>query len=400
MKFVILGTGIAGLTVAKTIRQHDKISEIIMIGEEDYLTYNRPMITKAPLRGFDYSHFIVENKSWYQQKNIKILTNKKILKLEPATKTILLEEDVQITYDKCIYALGAKSRVPNIKGADNNHVLVARTIDDIAQIRKKMLISKCAVVIGGGVVGLEIAWELKKSGIKVTILEAAPHLMGNLLDKDSATLFTKKVRDAGINVYTNVEIEEITQTTVKTASNSNIEADMVIMACGIKANIDLAIDANIDVDSAVIVNEKMQTNIDDIYACGDCASYQRNNFGLINEAVAQAEVVALNICQIKKTYDIVDRAVLFNGMNTALFATGKLFGDEVVALNYQQDKDEQLLVNTLLPSSKTQVRYFFEKDKIVGGVIIGDLKEMSNLKTAVIQKCSKEEFLGRCTHVK
>ena len=384
MKIIILGNGIAGLTAATTIREHRQECEIILLTEESYLSYSRPMITKAPFKGFDRRTYIIQDAAWYQEQKITVLLNKKVSAIKPENKTINLDDGTVMTYDKCIYALGAKSLVPPIPGANQDHVLTIRGLDDMATLRMRLLTAKTAVIIGGGVIGLEMAWELQKAGLTVTVLEQAPRLMGTVLDEASAQALTDEVTKAGVKVRTAIKIDHITKEQVKLEDKTAYNANIVILACGIKPTIDLAIKAGIDVNRGVIVNEKMETNLRDIYACGDCAEFKGTNYGLWEQAIKQARVAGVNSCGGTATYQGIDKALLFNGFNTSLFAIGKLTEEQQVIVRKGDTALETSKVNNPIQSNFRYEKYFFSGDRLVGGVLLGDLRKMNLLKEELL----------------
>ena len=153
---------------------------------------------------------------------------------------------------------------------------------------------KNAVVIGGGVLGLEAAWELSKAKCKVTVLELADKLMGRQLDNEGGKFLEEIIKGEGIDIKLNVKIDEIegrdSVTGVRINGSEVIEADLVIISCGISANSKIAKEAGINVNRAIIVNEKMETNISDIYACGDCAEYNGINYGIWPQALEMGKV--------------------------------------------------------------------------------------------------------------
>lgn len=387
MKVVILGNGIAGLTVATTIRELDQESEIIMVSEEATLSYSRPMLTKAPLKGFDFSQFIIKNDVWYQLNRIKLLLGKQVIAIHPNQKEIVLNDGTQLYYDKCIYALGAKSFVPPIPGVDQNEVFTIRKLEDIVALRTQCLIAKTAVVIGGGVIGLEVAWELRKAGLQVTVLEQAAYLMKTMLDYQSAKVLEDQVRTVGVEVQTGVNIKKIShKKTVMLADGAEYPADLVILSCGIRPNTELALKAGIKVNRGVVVNEYMETNMKDIYACGDCTEFQGNNFGLWIEAVKQAKIVSANLMDKRRCYQTMEKSLLFHGMNTSLFAMGEITTDHSNISEVNHPNPTHFMVNNPLKAPYSYQKIFFKDKTLVGGVLIGDLRQMTQLKQAIKEK--------------
>jgi len=392
MRYVILGNGIAGFTAAKTLREQHHDSEIILISEEPYLSYNRPMMTKAPLRGFDFTNFFIKQEEWYHEKNIKLILNTKIINLNSEAKTVLLDNGDSIIYDKCIYALGAKSFTPPINGVNQNFVFHFRTIEDVANLRKQ-LNAKTAIVIGGGVVGIESAWELKKMGTKVTLLEQATHLMKPLLDEPSAKILENLIIESGIQVKSGIEIEKITTDKEVILKNSDtIKGDIIVLCCGIRPNTELAKNAGININRSVVVNEKMETNVPDIYACGDCAEYQGFNYALWKQAILQAEVAAINASGKNLEYTGFERAVLFNATSFSLFAIGDLQGRFIVK-EFSDISSPYFMVNKPKTINYSYQKYFLDENSVITGcVLIGDLHQMGYVKMAISEKWTIEKF--------
>ena len=201
-----------------------------------------------------------------------------------------------------------------------------RRLDDTKRIAHLMSETKDAVVIGGGVLGLEAAWELKKAGLHVTVLELAPMLMGRQLDLPAGELLKTISEGQGIMIYTGVQITSIEGDGhvcgVRLGSGEYLPAQLVIMSTGVRANTALAADAGTSIDRAVLVNDHMETNLPSVYACGDCAQFEGLNFAIWPEAVEQGRVAGANAAGDDLTYTTVPAALNFHGMNTALFAAG------------------------------------------------------------------------------
>ena len=190
-KFVVIGNGIAGLNAAKEIRNRNKTASITMVTNEPYMSYNRPMLTKTLLAGVTAKQLVVEDQQWYKQNNIEVMLNEEVKSLDSNKKEITLASGAVLSYDKCVYALGAECFVPPIKGADKKEVITIRRMEDVDKVRKLVKTAKNAVVIGGGVLGLEAAWEIKKANCNVTIVEMMPSLMSRQLDSEASDIILK-----------------------------------------------------------------------------------------------------------------------------------------------------------------------------------------------------------------
>lgn len=376
--YVILGNGAAGHYAAEAIRKRDRTGTITMISNEPYRTYNRPMLTKSIMAGLNEEQIAVEDASWYEENHIYQILGHEVVKIDPEAKEVHLDDGSKYHYTKLIYALGSECFIPPIKGADKDGVIAIRRLADTKKVAEKLKETKHAVVIGGGVLGLEAAWELKKSRCEVTVLELAPVLMGRQLDKTAGEMLKKISEGQGIQIHTGVQIEAIEggekAEGVRLADGTVIPAELVIVSCGVRANTALAKEAGIETDRAVIVNEKMETNIPDIYACGDCAQYEGINYAIWPQAVEEGKTAGAQAAGDDNTYSTVPAALSFHGMNTALFAAGDNGQNPDLIYKTVEYKDE---------GKKQYQKYYFLNNRLCGVILIGDTSRMAEMTEAL-----------------
>ena len=386
--YVILGNGAAGFQAAKAIRERDKTGSVVIISNEPYPTYNRPMLTKSMVAGLSAEQIAVEDTSWYEENQIYQLLGKEVTQIDTKEKEVKFAEGEGIKYTKLIYALGSECFIPPIAGKEKPEVIAVRRLSDVQKIEKMLPKVKNAVVIGGGVLGLEAAWELKKAQCNVTVLEVGAKLMGRQLD-DTASDMLKAISAAnGIVIQTGVQVASIEGddhvTGVKLGNGETILADLVIVSAGVRANTTIAKKAGIEVDRAVVVNEKMETNIPDIYACGDCAQYEGVNYAIWPQALEQGKTAGANAAGDVAQYQQVPGALTFHGMNTALFASGDNGKREDVIYKTVEMKD---------PSKKQYEKLYFFNNRLCGVILIGDLSKMAELSNALEKKASFQEVV-------
>ena len=376
--YVILGNGAAGHYAAEAIRKRDRTGTITMISNEPYRTYNRPMLTKSIMAGLDEEQIAVEDTSWYEENRIYQILGHEVVKIDPEAKEVHLDDGSKYHYTKLIYALGSECFIPPIKGVDKDGVIAIRRLSDTKKVAEKLKETKHAVVIGGGVLGLEAAWELKKSKCEVTVLDLAPVLMGRQLDKTAGEMLKKISEGQGIKIHTGVQIEAIESGEkvegVRLADGTVIPAELVIISCGVRANTELAKEAGIETERAVIVNEKMETNIPDIYACGDCAQYEGINYAIWPQAVEEGKTAGAQAAGDDVTYSTVPAALSFHGMNTALFAAGDNGQNPDLIYKTVEYKDE---------GKKQYQKYFFRNNRLCGVILIGDTSRMTEMTEAL-----------------
>ncbi len=383
---VVLGNGAAGISAAQAIRERNETCSIYMISTEGEYSYNRPMLTKSLSTLLNAEEIAIHERSWYRDNNITNILDTEVTALDVDKQVVTLSDGTRLQYDKCIYALGAECFIPPFVGGNKPQVIAIRHFSDVKKIRELIPQVKNTVVIGGGVLGLEAAWEMSKSS-KVAVLEVADKLMGRQLDDEAGQLLGEIIKGLGIEFRINAKITEITGedmvTGVQLESGELFPADLVIVSCGIRANTSLAKTAGIDIERAVIVNERMETSRKNVYACGDCAEYQGINYAIWPEALEMGKIAGANAAGEAIAYEQVPAALNFEGMNTSLFAAGDNGKNPNKAYETIEHKDEE---------RKKYEKYYFNQDCLVGVILIGDTSKMVSLTEDLNNGISYNEF--------
>lgn len=381
-KYLILGGGIAGFSAAKKIRELDNCADITMVSAEKEAPYLRPLLSKTDIRTFQNRIISMAKESWYAENNIKLIKNVSAESINTNEKTVTLSDETKLCYDKCIYALGAECFIPPINGVEKKGVLSLRNTEDFKSLRKLALRSSNAVVIGGGVIGLETAWELKEAGINVTVLESAPRLMSRQLDEESAEYLLKHINNVGVNCFTGVNVSEITGdenvSGVKLSDGRIFEADMVVVSTGIRANSALAKNAGLNVDRDVLVDANMKTSDDSIYAAGDCIQCDIVNPGLWSFAGESGKIAGSNAAGTEAEIKAENYPLIMTAMNTAIFAVGDTSQSSNAVLNISDGKNEipKFAVNKYDGIKESYDKRFYKDGKLCGAVLIGDISAM------------------------
>ncbi len=378
--YVILGNGCAGVNAAEAIRERDKTGEILLISNEGP-AYQRPMLTKAMLSGLTEEQMALHPEGWYQARNIRQMLGRQVLSVDTTVKTVSLDGGETVSYTKLIFALGSECFIPPIPGHDKAGVVAIRRVADVEKVQAMGSALRRAVVIGGGVLGLEAAWELRKAGCEVTVLELAPQLMGRQLDDAAAALLLKQCAKAGVRVETGVTIQAIEGdekvSGVRLAGGEGIDADLVVVSCGVRANTAIAKAAGVEVDRAIVVSDRMETNLPGVYACGDCAQYQGVNFALWPEAQEQGKVAGACATGELARYTPITPILSFHGMGTELFSLGD--PGKVPGRSYKTVEVRDDGISTL-------ERYYFTEGRLCGVILAGDLSKMADMIQAIEEK--------------
>lgn len=388
-RFIIVGNGAAGTAACVEIRKRNPVAEIEIISAEDEVGYNRPMLTKGILAKMDKLNFYIKPESWYKENNIKVTLNTTVTDVDAAEKRLTLSNGEIRPYDKLILATGAVSNVPPMAGVDLEGVFSIRTLQDINRLKEYLPKAEQVIVIGGGVLGLEAAWEVRKAGKEVTVIQNSNYLMDRQLDTRGSEILCDYAEKAGVAVNGGIGCSEIVGedgkvTGIKLKDGTVLPAQMVLLSTGIRPNVDIAQKAGAEVDRFIRVNEKMETSVKDIYACGDSAVFDGKSFGLWNQAIDMGKVAGANAAGDEASYETIIPATAFNGMGTSLFSIG----------DPGKNPDKKYKSYEMFDEAKNiYEKLYFVNNRFAGGVLIGDVSKSSRLLNAFKNQEAPEKLI-------
>ena len=379
MKHVIIGCGIAGITAAETLRAHDPSAEIIMIADEPY--YYRAALSFFLKGKIDEQEVYAKPENWHKELNIQ-MKNGTVTAVDTKNKRLSLQQNEGLNYDKLLIASGAKPFVAPWPGVELDGVCTYRSLDCVKRFfRHVKQGAKKAVVIGGGILGVELVDDFVQMGLNGTLLVRESHLLNLLFDEQAAAIVARQMKNDGVEVLFESEAEsfkgkdgKLTGVVLKTGEH--IDTDILGIAIGIKANIEFLEDNGIEVDRAVLVNDKMQTNIEDVFSAGDvCAifdtsadRYRPTRTWL--PCALQGEIAALNMLGQDKVYN---EGVFFNASHAyrSMYAVLGNFnpaqsdGYEFVVCNQDDENYKKLIL---------------KDNKIAGAMFVGSMKNVWSIK--------------------
>ena len=317
---IIVGAGHAAGELATSLRDNGWQGRILLIGEEPHLPYHRPPLSKAYLSGMATTEsLLIKPHTTYQKANVEIISGVRVCKIDRKSTTVHLADGRTIQYDRLILATGGRPRqlpVPHLEEAErsgNFHYL--RTLQDVDRIRQQFEAGMRLVIVGGGYIGLEVAAVAIKRGLKVTVLEALPRVLARVTAPELSAFYESRHRDAGVEIRTSTQVEDVQMDpsgdavcAVLCVDGSTVPADLVIVGIGLQPNVELALEAGLDVDNGILVNEYGQTGDPNIYAAGDCTNHPNPQIGRrlrlesVPNALEQARSVASSICGKPKVY--------------------------------------------------------------------------------------------------
>ena len=369
---VVIGNGMAGMRTVEELLKlpGGKRYRITVFGAEPHVNYNRIMLSSVLAGDKTVDEIVINTREWYDENGITLITGDAVKKIDRDARTVTSAAGVTVHYDKILLATGSRPLAPPIPGLGLPGTCAFRDIADVDKMLAAAKVHKRAVVIGGGLLGLEAAWGLKQRGMSVALVHLMPTLMERQLDAAAGQLLQRDLDRRGIAFFTDGQTEEITGTEraegVQLADGRFIPADLVVLAIGIRPNIDLAKAADLDVNRGIVVTDDMRTTDPDIFAVGECVEHRGAVFGLVAPIWDQAKVCAARLGG--------DETPIFT--SKALATSLKITGVDVFsagALMAEGESDDEI---TLRDDNRGLYKKVVLRDgKLVGAVLYGDVAD-------------------------
>jgi 3-phenylpropionate/trans-cinnamate dioxygenase ferredoxin reductase component len=308
---VIIGAGMAGARACINLRANDYNGEIVLIGEEKLLPYDRPPLSKSSiLEESEPAPVWLMDDTIARELKVDVRTGVEATKINREEKTISLSNGTPQPYAKLLLATGAKPRKLSLPGGE--HALTLRNHEDTLELRQRFQPGKNIVIIGGGFIGLELASSAAKRGCTVTLVEAQPRILMRGVPEPIAKIIHDEHVKHGVTMLVGTALSHLTADAVHLADGRVIKADSIIAGIGAAPDVKLATDAGLAVDNGIACDEHMQTSDADIFAAGDCASYINQKLGnrrmrleAWRSAQEQAATAASNMLGIAKIHNSI-----------------------------------------------------------------------------------------------
>ncbi len=306
MRVIVIGNGVAGTILAKTLRELDQDVELDVFAREKYHYYPRPNLIDFLAERIPFERLFAFPEEWYASKGIQIHLSQPVTKILPESQEIELNQKQRESYDKLVVANGSFSFVPPFQGKDKNGIFTLWSLDDAFRILEYLADHPNVVVIGGGLLGLEIARALNTRGAKVGVVEFFDRLLPRQLDQQGASILQSHIERMGIKVRVGTATEEFLGreeiSGLRFKGGDGWEADMAIVAAGARPNISLVEEAGLETDRGLVVNEYLQTSDPSIFGVGDAVEHKGRVYGIIPASFEQARQAAHNVLGQKNKY--------------------------------------------------------------------------------------------------
>lgn len=364
MKYVIIGASASGINAARTLREVDSDCEIVIISK-DKNVYSRCMLHLVISGERDIEGISFIDREFLENSKINWIKDAEVVKIEENEKTVILEDDRKVIYDKLLIASGASATIPPIKNLrEANNVSCLRNIEDTISISEKCCAGDDFVIIGGGLVGIDAAVGLINKGVKVHLIEMADRILPLQLDKKAALNYEKLFLQKNVEIITGASVQEVVldekgdakEVILNTAKA--VPCKYIVVAAGVRPNVDFLSDSSVKVERGIVIDNHCKTTAQDIFAAGDVTGLAP----IWPVAVKQGKTAALNMAGVENTHE--DNFAFQNSMN--------FLGLETVSLGIIQPPDESFITDEC--ESKISYKKIIHKDGIIYGAILqGDV---------------------------
>jgi len=369
MKLVMVGNGMAGVrTLEELLKLAPDLYDITVFGAEPHPNYNRILLSPVLAGEQTVDDIVLNPLDWYAENNITLHLGKKVVKIDRSARAVEAEDGTRAEYDRLLLATGSNPFILPVPGADLPGVISFRDIADVDAMIRASSQYRHAVVIGGGLLGLEAANGLMKRGMDVTVVHVGPWLMERQLDEPAARLLQKSLEAKGMKFLLQKQTAELVRgesgrvAAIKFKDGDSAPADLVVMAVGIRPNTELAESAGLHCNRGIVVNDTMQTFDPRIYSIGECAAHRGIAYGLVAPLFEQAKVCANHLAHFgigRYQGSVTSTKLKVTGID--LFSAGDFIGGEGTEAILYSD-----------PIGGVYKKLVIKDNKLVGGVMYGD----------------------------
>ena len=393
---VIIGCGQAGGQAAASLRQEKYEGPITMIGQEPYIPYQRPPLSKQYLSGEQEKEKLsLRQESFYSEKEINLKLETSVLSLDPHKKELQLEKGETVTYDKLLIATGGRPRKLEVDGHTLKGIHYLRNIDDVDAIKTQMSTSQNLVIVGGGYIGLEVASVAIKRGLTVSVLEMESRILERVTTEEMSAFYHQLHTDEGVNILTSTQAKAFKGSeTVESVvcGDHEIPADLVIVGIGILPNTEMAEAAGLKTNNGLVVDEHCRTSNEHIFAAGDCTNHpnpilnRRLRLESVPNAMEQGRVAASNMLGGSKSYASMP------------WFWSDQYEHKLQMVGFSKDSDQSIVRGDM--ESKSFTVFYLKDDSIIAADSVNNPKEFMASKQLVGKKASIEALADTSIELK
>ncbi len=375
MKYVIVGNSTAAVGAVEAIRKNDTAGSIVIISNERYHVYSRPLISYLLMGKTDENRMKYRGDSFYSDNNCELMLNKTAVRIDPDKKLVHLDDGTAVSYDRLLLCTGASPVIPPVPGLDKvRNRFTFTTLDDARALNDALRENSRVLIMGAGLIGLKCAEGISKRNVSISCVDLAPRILSSILDDESAEIVKRHLEEHGIRFYLNRRVTEFEEGTAYLDDNTPVRFDVLVIAVGVRPNISLLKDIGGKTNRGIIIDERCRTSIPDIYAAGDCcesmdiSSEEPKVMALLPNAYMQGECAGMNMSGVDFVFD---RAIPMNSIG--------LFGKHIMtAGTYTGD----VYCETRHGSCK---KLFYSNNRLNGFILVENT-EKAGIYTSLIRE--------------
>ena len=333
-RLVVVGNGMAGMrTVEELLKLEAGMYDITVFGAEPRVNYNRILLSPVLSGEKTPDEIVLHARGWYEEHGITLHTGDPIVAIDRQRRSVRARSGLEVAYDRLLLATGSSPFIVPVPGSTLDGVVGFRDLDDVGLMLAAAKRGGHAVVIGGGLLGLEAANGLLRQGMEVTVVHLTDSLMNQQLDPPAALLLKSALEQRGLRILMSRQTEAILGegrvTAVRFTDGLEVPADLVVMAAGVRPNVALAVDAGLHCERAIVVDDTLQTYDPRVYAVGECVQHRKATFGLVAPIWDQARVCAAHLAGLgHRRYVQQATATKLKVTGIDLYSAGDIIGLE------------------------------------------------------------------------
>jgi len=379
-RLAIVGNGVAATTAVREIRGKDKTIEIDVFTDERHPYYPRPNLIDLVANRRTIKETIRHDLDWYLNNDVDLYLSSPVFQIDPERKRVISTAEDYGDYDSILIAVGCRPHIPPFEGLHKNNVHVIRTLDDALDIREAVKGAGREIVIGGGILGIELAAAIKEVGGEPIVVDYDNRLLPVQLDALGSSVLTKQLDLMGIQVLTGFACKGITgeedATGIVSNQGDHIQGDLVVIATGVRSNTIIAKNSGIEYKMGIAVDEHMQTSSPGIFAAGDCMEFNGTWYGIIPWATATAKIAAQNMLEFG--------SAKFEGVTPSNQLQVAGIDLTSIGLVHPESPEFETIVSIDMENGK-YFKAVLKDDVVVGGIALGNRKVALKLRSLIMK---------------
>jgi len=384
-RYLIIGNGVAGARAAVKIREADAQGEIHIFTEEAYPFYYRVRFPELVAGEVGVNEITIHTRQYYESRGISLHLEEGITEGNPEKHELVSERGKMYSYDLLLIATGGYAFVPAIKGVEKRGVFTLRTMKDALTMKEFSEKVKEAILIGGGLVGLETGGALLRRGVKVAVIEHNHRILPRQTDPRAAQILQEKMEKMGFSFFLNGDTEEVLGSEkvegLRLKDGRLVEGQMVIVSAGVRANLRLARAMGVELKNGILVNDRLETKTEGIYAAGDVTEHRGRSYGIWPAAQKQGETAGINMAGGNVLYEGTIASNVLKVVGVGLTATGEIDGEGKLECVVSEDREKGIYRKVT-----------FKEDKIAGCILLGDVKGGPEILNAIERKVNMKSL--------